>query len=117
MYAEHLQKISDFWHTHFHFEETTIAVAKHTVFNFFSNLYGNTVNYRAFTALSGIVGIKTKKTRKGKLFLAMPISTAGKRLFKVVANNRGDHHGDGEIRKGEAGPDDDAGEGRCCQGR
>ena len=63
MYKANVKKISEFWNKHFIFKETTVIIAKYKTLDLFHKIHGNSITYHDFTAISGVVGVKTKTTR------------------------------------------------------
>ena len=72
--------INGFWNQNFKYMDTIVTVDKETVFNIFRKLHANEkdINYQEFTVISGQIGVKSKKARNCKLFLADSISPQAK---------------------------------------
>ena len=74
--------ITGFWKQQFKYVDTTAAVTKQKTINLFHKLHGNEINYQEFTIISAQIGVKGKKARNCKLFIAEPISCYEKVTIK-----------------------------------
>ena len=93
MYKTNVKKITEFWNNHFVFKKTIVTTAKYKALNFFCEIHGNIINHHEFSAISGTIGVKTKITRKSRLYLAMPTSVEARRYL----NNSGTESVEEEI--------------------
>ena len=71
-----------FWNQHFKYVDTTTTIIKEKTINLFHKLHGNEINHQVFTIISGQIGVKGKKARNGKLFIA--ISSCAKNHYQKI---------------------------------
>ena len=73
--------IAKFWNQHYKYAGTTAGIPKRKVFDFFQETHKENIIYQEFVITSTTIGVKGKKARKGKLFLAEAISEQAKNSY------------------------------------